>query len=153
MARFGLCFVLLLVLCGSVSADEIEVSDAWIRQPPPGAPTAAAYMTIRNKGHVSRELTGARSDAAEKVELHRTLIEDGVARMQPVDELQIPVGGEVVLKPGGLHLMLIRPSALKEGDEVEIGLQLDGDEYVAVKVPVRREDTSAPEHEHMHMHP
>jgi len=147
MARFALCLALALCMGGAASAQEIEVEHAWIRQPPPGT-NAAGYMTIRNHGEISRQLTGVRSDAAERIEMHRTLVEDGVARMQPVDALELPAGGEVAFEPKGLHLMLIRPAPMKEGDELEIVLQLDGDEYVAVQVPVRREQ--APEHEHAH---
>jgi copper(I)-binding protein len=147
MSRFVLCFALVLFVSGAVSAQEIEVDQAWIREPPPGT-NAAGYMTIHNPGGVSRQLTGVRSDAAERIELHRTIVEDGVARMHPVDAVEIPAGGQVAFEPKGLHLMLIRPVPMKEGDEIELVLELDGDEYVAVQAPVRREQAS--EHDHGH---
>lgn len=147
VSRLALGGALWLALGAAASADGIEVRDAWIRQPPPGG-SAAGYLTLANHGDTARELVGVRSDAAERVELHRTRVEDGVARMRRVESIELPAGGEVVLAPRGLHLMLIRPRALKEGDEVELKLELDGDELLSTRATVRREATSA--HDHVH---
>ena len=53
-----------IVACGSANAATMEVQNAWIRTPPPGAPTAAGYATITNHGIASDRLTGAYSSAA-----------------------------------------------------------------------------------------
>ena len=53
-------------------------------------------------------IVGASSPQFEMVEIHRTEIVDGMARMIPQDRLPVPAGGSVTLEPGGLHLMLIQ---------------------------------------------
>lgn len=145
----GACLMAIAVVAlgTAAAADEIEVRDAWIRQPPPGA-NAAAYLTIENRSEVARNLTGVRSDAAERIELHRTVVEGGVARMEPVESIEIPAGGRLVLEPRALHLMLIQPGPLADGDEVSLTLVLDDDELVGAQVPVRREPPGGDGAEH-----
>ena len=55
---------------GATSTASVEVKNAWIRTPPPGAPTAAGYATITNHAIASDRLTGAYSSAAASVGLH-----------------------------------------------------------------------------------
>jgi hypothetical protein len=79
------------------------------------------------------------------------VVEDGMARMLPQESMPIPAGGELVLKPGDYHLMLMRPkSALKAGDEVELSLGFDDGSTMAVTLPVRK--ASGADHDHMHDH-
>ena len=106
------CLLLLLWLPVQARAGDLEVRGAWIRQPPPGA-NAAAYMTLHNGGSSAQRLLGARTAAAERVELHRSVVENGVARMEPVEALEIGPGETIELAPGGLHWMLIRPQPLQ----------------------------------------
>ena len=44
-----------------------------------------------------------------KVEMHETVIKDGVSRMSALEEVVLPAGATVEFKPGGKHLMLMRP--------------------------------------------
>lgn len=47
-------------------------------------------------------------------------------KMRPVPSVEVKAKGEAVLKPGGLHVMLIDLKApMKEGDVVPITLTLD----------------------------
>ncbi|MGH0038411.1 MAG: copper chaperone PCu(A)C [Myxococcota bacterium] len=141
MKRSATCLLALLVsLLGAVApasaADPLEVRDAWIRQPPPGT-NAAAYMTLHNPGTEALRVVGVHSPAAERTELHRSVVEDGVARMRPVEAIEVPAGGSVELAPRGLHLMLIRPRALRLGETVGLTLELDGGGSVVVQALVR----------------
>ena len=83
------------------------------------------------------------------MEFHRTETVDGVSRMREVSGLEIAVGEELVLEPGGLHLMLMKPArALAEGDEVRIAFT-DADGRVHdVAFPVRRAPAGGHEHHH-----
>src|SRR6185312_3282612 len=99
-----------LVACSAQSAPngaKIQVRNAWIRTPPPGAPTAAAYVTITNNQISSDRLNGASSAAAASVTLHEMEKSGGVMRMRPV-EGGVPIGASqtVALAPNGRHLML-----------------------------------------------
>ena len=128
---------LLLTACGAAAAGdggEITVSDA--RVPVPAGANGAAYMTLSSDGGGDR-LVGASTDIAEAVELHETTAEDGSMAMQPVDGVEIPAGGEAVLEPGGLHVMLIDVTEeLAEGDTVDITLTFEnaGEQTVSAEV-------------------
>jgi len=64
--------------------------------------------------------------------IHNTVVEDGIASMQHMDSLLIPANGEVILKPLGMHMMLMQSKQeLKLGDQAEIILiDQDGQQYV-----------------------
>lgn len=141
----------LIMLASAYAADGLMVENAWVREAPPGAMALAGYMTIRNPGDKDRSLVSAQAADFGAVELHRSVIEDGVARMLPQESMPIPAGGELALKPGDYHLMLMRPkAALKEGDQVKLSLGFDDGSTLEVTLPVRK--ASGGDHEHMHHH-
>jgi copper(I)-binding protein len=125
---------------GHSARTDLSVHSAWIREAPPSAPALAGYMVIENSGAAPRKLIGATSAAFEAVELHRSMIENDVARMVRQATVSIPpAGGQVKLKPGGHHLMMIKPlRVLRAGDKASIVLMFDGDEQLKVRVPVVR---------------
>ena len=99
----------------------LEVHDAWIREAPPTASVLATYMVISNTREAPAEITAIASPDFDHPELHRTVVESGVARMVPIKKLQIPAGERISLEPGGIHLMLINPQRpLREGDTVTL---------------------------------
>lgn len=114
----------------------LEIRDAWVRQPPPGAPTAAGYFTILNHGRTSDRLIGASSPAAARVELHEMSMAGGVMRMRAAGGVAVPAEGSVDLRPGGLHLMLIGPR-LTPGRPVPITLRFEGAGELRIVAPVR----------------
>ncbi|HWF77424.1 MAG TPA: copper chaperone PCu(A)C [Caulobacteraceae bacterium] len=120
--------VLALAGCAAKSAPSgatVDVKNAWIRTPPPGAPTAAGYATITNHAIASDRLTGAYSSAAASVGLHEMSKQGGVMRMQPIaGGLAIGSSATVKLDPNGRHLMLTGlKHPLKAGERVRIVLQ------------------------------
>jgi len=95
------------------------VSGAWVRlAAAPGRP-AAGYMVL--EPGPARVLTGASSPAATRVELHRTVRRDGVARMEAAARVPVAAGERLAFAPGGLHLMLFGLAA-KPGDAIPITL-------------------------------
>ncbi len=126
------------------AADQIAVSDAYIRLAPPGAMATGAYMTIRNAGPREVRIVKAASTVARITELHTHLNEGGVMKMRQVKDIPVPAGGETVLKPGGLHVMLIEMRLpLREGDRVPITLGLDDGSSKEIGVPVRNPGSNA----------
>ena len=104
-------------------ADGLSVRDAWARAPAVPGRNGAAFLTMVNKGESVRSLVGAETPAAERVELHRSVMEDGVMKMIPQDAIPVPPGGATVLEPGGLHLMLIQAKPqVKAGRSIELTL-------------------------------
>ena len=128
----------------------VIVENAWVASAPPTVKVHAAYMAVVNHGATGKDVIGAESPDYERIELHRSLIKDGVSSMQPVEKLAVPAHGHVELAPGGLHLMLLgpkRPQAM--GDRITIVLRLDGGEAINVSAVVRpRDDTSHGSHSH-----
>ena len=70
--------------------------------------------------------------------------------MLPVEKLQLPVDGSIVLEPGGLHLMLIEPQrSLRDGDTVVLVIHADNGESITIDAPVvRKTDTAGHVHHH-----
>lgn len=123
----------------AVAQPPITVTDAWVRAAPPTATMTAGYLTLHNRTGTEVVLTAVSSPQYEGVELHRSRIVDGVARMEPVESIAVPARGELVLAPGGLHLMLIGPrEPAAEGDAVDLTLVFADGWQLDLAVPVRR---------------
>lgn len=109
----------------AVQGEGLQVSDAWIRLPPPGAAVAGAYLTIANASGSDDRLVGVDTAAAERVELHDMRMENGMMQMRELgDGLALKAGTQTTLAPGGVHMMLINPRAsLAVGSSVEATLR------------------------------
>jgi copper(I)-binding protein len=70
-------------------------------------------------------IVAVHSSAFADASLHETRIVSGMSQMRPVPELRIAPDDAAVLKPGGLHLMLMQPGApLKPGSRIAIEFEL-----------------------------
>jgi len=117
------------------------VREGWIRLVPGGMPMQAGFGRIENGCAMPATIVGARSGAHESAELHETRIVDGVSRMRAVPELRIAPDATAVLKPGGLHLMLMDPRVpLKVGAKVAIEFPLQDGRVVIGEFVVRAPD-------------
>ncbi|WP_340569047.1 copper chaperone PCu(A)C [Stenotrophomonas sp. G106K1] len=136
----------LLVLCAaaaSASAAEtkcVTVEQGWVRLlPNPKMAMTAGYAVIRNGCASAVVITGARSATFGDVSLHETTIVDGVSRMREVRRLPLAPGARAVLKPGGLHLMLMDGyRTLEEGQPVWLQLQLEDGTEVSTALIARK---------------
>jgi len=118
-----IALLLALLMSPGAFAAGLAIEDAWIRAAPPGAEVMGGYATLRNGGPASLTISGARSDAFERVELHEMSMQGGVMRMRPLAGIVLQPRGEAKLAPGGTHLMLMQPQrALKVGDVVDVEL-------------------------------
>lgn len=122
-------------------AEQITVTGLRARAMPPGAPNTGAFMTLHNGGQSEIRLVSARADVSRKVELHTHLEEDGMMKMRRVPEIVIPAGADVVLQPGGLHVMFIGlTSALPEGHTFPLTLDFADGSSLELVVPVQKID-------------
>jgi len=119
-----------------------QLRDGWVRLPPGRMPMMAGFGRIVNACAAPATVVAASSPSFAEVELHETRLIDGVSRMRHVPELRIAPDGSAVLKPGGLHLMLMRPAAaLSPGSRVAVtftlsdGRTLIGDFEVRTPTP------------------
>ena len=131
----------------------IRISDAWCPPTPPGAPTAAGYLTITNSGRATDRLTGESSPVAATVQLHATTMQGQIMRMRPVTEgLPVAAGQALTVQPGGgMHLMLIGlKRSLTAGDRVPVTLTFAHAGRIDADFVVRAQAAAAPV---MHMVP
>ena len=116
----------------------VAVEDGWIRMPPAPRPMLAGFGRIANGCPSGHAVVAVRSPRFGEVSLHETRTVDGVSRMRELERLPIAPGAEAVLRPGGLHLMLMQPdAALVEGERVPLVLELEDGGEVAVTLVVR----------------
>ena len=154
MKQFSL-FAVALAFSGGVlaaAADQVSVHDAYVRLAPPNAPATGAFMVIRNNGDKDIKVLKAENPASRVTELHNHINDGGVMRMRPVSGIEVKAKGEAVLKPGGLHVMMIDLKApLKEGDSIPVTLGFDdgSSKQVDAKV-VRPTPVAMPAMEHKH---
>lgn len=145
-------FLGVALFAGAVSAADFMVMDPWIREAPPNAKALGAFAILHNGSDRVRTLVAARSNAADKVELHATVMEHHVAKMVAQEKIEIAAGSEVKMQPGGLHIMLIGPKqVLKAGDRVEVVLEFDDGATLPVMFEVRKGEGMAMGHDHGHM--
>lgn len=115
------------------------VRDAWVRLPPGNMPMMAGFGRIENRCGMPATVLRASSPSFASVELHETKLVDGVSRMRPVPELRLAPNGAAVFKPGGLHLMLMKPSApLNPGSRVVLQFELANGGKVLGEFEVRK---------------
>lgn len=99
-----LCLSAVLGACGG-RGEPIEVRKAWSPAAPPGSSVAAVYVEL-----VARDadtLLGAFTPVAGQVDMHETLEENGMMKMRPLEQVELPAGRSVALEPGGMHMMLM----------------------------------------------
>lgn len=129
----------------------VSIHDAYVRLTPPGTRTTGGFMILRNAGTEDRRLIKAESPAANIVELHNHINENGVMKMREVASIAIKAHGQTELKPGGLHLMLIDlKEELKDGNTVPITLRFDDGTSQTLVAPIRKPQAAMPEHAPAH---
>ena len=113
-------------------AAEYKLGDLTIKQPttratPPTAKVGVGFMTIHNAGTQADTLISGSAAFAGKVEIHTMSMENDVMKMRQLENgLEIPAGGEVVLKSGGYHIMFMKLKAgLKEGETRKVTLNFE----------------------------
>ena len=130
-----LCFISLAVALGIGQAwacGGIELENARIMEPPPGAGVLAGYATLHNRGDTDIKLTGADSPDFALVEFHSIMQGEQTTRMRAEKELTIPAHGSVVFSPGKLHMMMFRPRKdFRLGDNITLTLHCGRDRQVA----------------------
>jgi copper(I)-binding protein len=121
-------------------AGELSVTDAWSRTTPPGVTVGVAYFTLKNDTGRPDRLLKISSPAASKVQVHRTEILDGIARMREVAVLHVDAGQALEFAPNGMHVMLMGlKNALVEGKTFEIEMLFEVAGPRTVKVAVRKQ--------------
>jgi copper(I)-binding protein len=108
---------------------------------------------VMNHQDQADALIGASSPLAEVVEIHNVKEENGMMKMYPVDSLEVPAKGMVMLKPGGYHIMLINlKQAPKLGESHSLTLRFRQAPDVVVELPVQQSGATSGDDEKSSMH-
>ncbi|MEW6403382.1 MAG: copper chaperone PCu(A)C [Chloroflexota bacterium] len=120
---------------------QISVEGAWGRNSPKVATAGAFYMVIKNSGTEADKLTSATSPACGMMELHESFMQDdGTMGMRPVEggSIEVPAGGSVELKVGGLHVMCMEKMAdFNVGDKYTVTLTFEKSGAMDVEVEIK----------------
>ncbi len=140
----GVAFLLVATACAGDDGTDatitpdgtpVEVLNAYIPEPP--TDTAAAYVVFRNHQGEADRLVSATADVTETVELHQTRMDGGAMTMAQLDGIDLPAGGELLMEPGGIHVMLVDLTReLQEGDTVAMTFTFERAGTMEVSVPV-----------------
>ena len=141
----------------ALACDGLQIEDPYARASTAMSQSGAAFMRLVNHGDAECHLISARSDAAQRVELHTHIEDDaGVMRMIEVTEgFVIPAHGEYSLSRGGDHLMFLGLNqTFNQGDEISVTLSfVEGDDMeIVIPVDLERAPDHQPSHGHSHSH-
>lgn len=114
------CIASTVATAADYKVGSIEIITPWSRATPKGASTAIGYMTIKNGGAASDRLVGGSIAVADNFELHSMVMDNGVAKMRGLKDLEIKPGQTVRFTPGGSHVMFVGlKRALAKGEHVK----------------------------------
>ena len=123
----------------AASPTKVAITDGWIKVPPPGARTTAAYFSLKNEGQTPVTVKSVRVAGAGSAELHATAAAaDGTMTMKPLKDLTLAPKSEATFAPGGMHVMIFgMPPSLTSGAKIELTLVLDGGQEIKTDLTAR----------------
>jgi hypothetical protein len=147
LVRGPALLVLLSLAAVARASDAPSVTGAWARATAPGVDVGAAYLVIEG-GTTADRVVDASSPRAAMVHLHTVEEQDGVAKMRPIEAIDVPAGQRVELAPKGTHLMLMGldgPLVAGQSFPVTLRFATAGEQTVTVLV---KPATASPDHSH-----
>jgi hypothetical protein len=127
-----------LAACTAEDDAPLVAADVVIYQAVPGSPMRAGYLTLTNNTNAAITINRIASPEFASVEMHESLLEDGIAKMRALPNLPISAGETVRFEKGGKHLMLMQPV----GDFDSVTLQFYSGNTLLLDVVVEQESTA-----------
>ena len=146
MKRLAVIFLILAAI--RVNAEPLQFQATLIPESPPNASVMAAYFNVSNQDKQDRAIIEIVSPEFEKVEIHQTIINDGVAKMEQLNQIIIPANDTLKLEPGGIHLMLINPKQSYRADEMIILKLIEKDKTEHVLAITIKKNSISSHHHH-----
>lgn len=145
-----LCLVMSNFTQTVLANHQATIRDAWIADAPSVAKIRAGYLKIHNEGTHTIIIKDFSSPEFARIELHKTVVTDGMVEMEKIKQLTIKPGHHIEFKPGDYHLMLFTPRHnLKRGDKVNLTIRSKDNLTSSFTAVVRRRDDSM-QHDHKH---
>jgi copper(I)-binding protein len=106
--RFVLLAACLLGACDAKQDAPLVATDVIVYQSVPGSMMRAGYLTLTNNTDTTITIDQVTSPEFGSVEMHETILEDGIAKMRAIPSLSISAGESAHFERGGKHLMLMQ---------------------------------------------
>ncbi|MBK8294778.1 MAG: copper chaperone PCu(A)C [Solirubrobacterales bacterium] len=148
-----------LAACGGSDDEKLEISDVWSRTSAVSQENGAVYMTIKSPVDDRLVKASVSTSIGAKTEIHETVTSgseteggegqeamkpgdgemggDAMMSMRPVSAVDLPAGQDVVLAPGGYHIMILelaKPLQIGETFPVTLTLETAGEVQVDATV-------------------
>lgn len=144
------CLLSLLAAPAAWACASLEVTDAWVRETPPGVNVAAAYMKLVNHGDKPVIVTGISSPDFSRVEFHSMTMTNGSMHMEEMKKISVTPHGEFALQPDGNHAMLFNPRGMVSAGKV-VSFELScSTGPMQFKASIRRSGLSETDVKHEH---
>ena len=138
MRLFLLTSLLFLLAACEKNGSSISLNNLEIYAPLPGNTVTSGYTKITNNTDVAISIDSITSPDFETVEIHETIIVNGIARMIEIEQLKIPANNDVVLKRGGKHFMFFDPTKnINIGQNIKLNIKLSNNENLKFEVPAK----------------
>ena len=125
-----------LVVACSADKSPLIAEQLQIARPLPGTSMGAGYLTLKNNSGQQIRITAVHSAELKSVEMHESVLEDGVSRMYKLQEVVILPGQSVSFEPGAKHLMLRYSATIPD----QVTLQFYAEETLLLSVGTTLED-------------
>jgi len=123
----------------STTNEHISFTKPWIRLLPPTVTNTAGYVAINNSSNQADELLAIWSPTINSMSVHQTKQVDGLLKMLKAENTTIPAKGQLVMQPGGYHMMLMGlEKPLIENDTILIYFEFERAGIVHVSFPIIR---------------
>ncbi|XQW84814.1 copper chaperone PCu(A)C [Thalassotalea piscium] len=121
-----------------VFAQQLTVSEGYIRATIPGTNVSSAYMTLKNTSDTPITLIGATSHFSDRIEIHEHVMTDSMMSMRQRDKLIIDAHSEVQLQPFGYHLMIFNlANPLVAEESASITLKFSQGDSQTIELPIQ----------------
>jgi periplasmic copper chaperone A len=130
--------LMLLAACSAKVTEKPKSSEPPHMRPALVGESSAIYFTFRNTGADTAVLIGVEVDVASNATMHRSMEQNNMASMAPIDSLIVAPSDSVVFEERGLHVMATGLRApLSVGDTVVARLLLRSARVDTIRVAVR----------------
>ncbi|RLV58783.1 copper chaperone PCu(A)C [Parashewanella curva] len=151
MKKFLLIVLSLLtsIVSYSLLAEQLTVENAWIRAMPPTSRVVPIYLTMKNTGDQPIKLLAINSPNG-RIELHQTIMKNGLMRMTPVEKIMVDSHGQTTMAPGGYHGMMMNftQGVPAKGDSVPLTLTFNNGEKLTIMAAVKMNSDETMHHHH-----
>lgn len=146
LCAFILFFIPFSGIAHQYDLGNLEIIHPWVRETPQGAKVSGGYIHIVNRGNTPDRLVSVSMNGVKKAEIHSMEIVNDIMKMEEMPNgIEIPGNSEVMLKPGGSHIMLTGlEQPFQMGDKISATLTFEKAGAINVTFNVEKATAKTP---------